>query len=96
MEKKCKKAKWLSGEALQIAVKKREVCLEMPSWEGSCEPGTHLYSPWLETGQETRYWAFEKCCKHTCSGNNVLDLFYILVCSLAETFCNVWNPHYSR
>ena len=24
MEKKCKKAKWLSGEALQIAVKKRE------------------------------------------------------------------------
>ena len=23
MEKKCKKAKWLSGEALQIAVKKR-------------------------------------------------------------------------
>ena len=25
MEKKCKKAKWLSGEALQIAVKGREV-----------------------------------------------------------------------
>ena len=25
MEKKCKKAKWLSEEALQIAVKKREV-----------------------------------------------------------------------
>ena len=25
MEKKCKKAKWLSGEALQIAVKIREV-----------------------------------------------------------------------
>ena len=24
MENKCKKAKWLSGEALQIAVKKRE------------------------------------------------------------------------
>ena len=24
MEEKCKKAKWLSGEALQIAVKKRE------------------------------------------------------------------------
>ena len=23
MEKKCKKAKWLSGEALQIAVKKK-------------------------------------------------------------------------
>ena len=25
MEKKCKEAKWLSGEALQIAVKRREV-----------------------------------------------------------------------
>ena len=25
MEKKCKKATWLSGEALQIAVKRREV-----------------------------------------------------------------------
>ena len=25
MEKKCKKAKWVSGEALQIAVKRREV-----------------------------------------------------------------------
>ena len=25
MEKKCKKAKWLSGESLQIAVKRREV-----------------------------------------------------------------------
>ena len=25
MEKKCKKAKWLSGEALQVAVKGREV-----------------------------------------------------------------------
>ena len=25
MEKKCKKAKWLSGEALHIAVKGREV-----------------------------------------------------------------------
>ena len=24
-EKKCKKAKWLSGEALQIAVKRREM-----------------------------------------------------------------------
>ena len=27
MEKKCKKAKWLSEEALQIAVKRREATL---------------------------------------------------------------------
>ena len=25
MEKKCKKAKWLAGEALEIAIKRREV-----------------------------------------------------------------------
>ena len=30
MEKKCKKAKWLSGEALQIAVKRREAKSKYP------------------------------------------------------------------
>ena len=37
MEKKCRKAKWLSGEALQIAVKRREV-----KSEGEKERYTHL------------------------------------------------------
>ena len=37
MEKKCKKAKWLSGEALQIAVKRREV-----KSKGEKETYTHL------------------------------------------------------
>ena len=37
MEKKCKKAKWLSGEALQIAVKKRKV-----KNKGEKETYTHL------------------------------------------------------
>ena len=33
MEKKCKKAKWLSGEALQIAVKRRNVqCRKEMKW----------------------------------------------------------------
>ena len=36
-EKKCKKAKWLSGEALQIAVKRREV-----ESKGEKEKYTHL------------------------------------------------------
>ena len=39
MEKKCKKAKWLSGEALQIAVKRREV-----KSKGEKERYTHLNS----------------------------------------------------
>ena len=37
MEKKCKKAKWLSGEALQIAVKRREA-----KGKGEKERDTHL------------------------------------------------------
>ena len=37
MEKKCKKAKWLSGEALQIGVKRREV-----KSKGEKERYTHL------------------------------------------------------
>ena len=37
MEKKCKKAKWLSGEALQIAVKRRAV-----KSKGEKERYTHL------------------------------------------------------
>ena len=37
MEKKCKNAKWLSGEALQIAVKRREV-----KSKGEKERYTHL------------------------------------------------------
>ena len=37
IEKKCKKAKWLSGEALQIAVKRRE-----PKNKGEKERYKHL------------------------------------------------------
>ena len=37
MEKKCKKAKWLSGEALQIAVNRREA-----KGKGEKERYTHL------------------------------------------------------
>ena len=37
MEKKCKKAKWLSGEALQIPVKRREA-----KSKGEKERYTHL------------------------------------------------------
>ena len=39
MEKKCKKAKWLSEEALQIAVKRREVKIKREK-----ERYTHLHA----------------------------------------------------
>ena len=37
MEKKCKRAKWLSGEALQVAVKRREA-----KGKGEKERNIHL------------------------------------------------------
>ena len=36
MEKKCRKAKWLSGEALQIAVKRREAKSKGDSYPFEC------------------------------------------------------------
>ena len=48
IEKKCEKAKWLSGEALQIAVKRREV-----KNEGEKERYKHLNADMaLTTGQK--------------------------------------------
>ena len=43
MEKKCKKAKWLSGEALQIAEKRREA-----KSKGEKERYTHLNAEFKE------------------------------------------------
>ena len=43
MEKKCKKAKWLSGEVLQIAVKRRQV-----KSNGENERYTHLNAEFKE------------------------------------------------
>ena len=48
-EKKCKKAKWLSGEALQIAVKRKEAKSKgEKALEGNTEgPGTASSEPLL-------------------------------------------------
>ena len=48
-EKKCKKAKWLSEEALQIAVKRREV-------ESNGEGGTPLQYSCLENPRDGEIW----------------------------------------
>ena len=49
MEKKCKKAKWLSGGALQIAVKRREV-----KSKGEKERYKHLNAEFQRIVKETR------------------------------------------
>ena len=43
MEKKCKKAKWLSGEALQIAVKRREACGHHVQKEGLKQSWEYMF-----------------------------------------------------
>ena len=49
MEKKCKKAKWLSGEALQIAVKRREV-----KGQGEKERYKHLNAEFQRIARQDR------------------------------------------
>ena len=49
MEKKCKKAKWLSGEALQIAVKRREA-----KSKGEKERYKHLNAEFQRTARQIR------------------------------------------
>ena len=49
MEKKCKKAKWLSGEALQIAVKRREA-----KSKGENERYKHLNAEFQRIAEEIR------------------------------------------
>ena len=49
MEKKCKKAEWLSGEALQIAVKRRE-----GKSKGEKERYKHLNAEFKEQQREIR------------------------------------------
>ena len=49
MEKKCKKATWLSGEALQIAVKRREA-----KSKGEKESNTHLSAEFQRIARRDR------------------------------------------
>ena len=49
IKKKCKKAKWLSGEALQIALKRREV-----KSKGEKERYTHLNSEFERTARRDK------------------------------------------
>ena len=57
MENKCKKAKWLSGEALQIAVKRREV-----KSKGEKESYRHLNAELQRiTGRDKKAFFSDQC-----------------------------------
>ena len=58
MEKKCKKAKWLYGEALQIAVKRREA-----KSKGEKERYTHLNAEFRRTARRDRKAFLSDQCK---------------------------------
>ena len=58
MEKKCKKAKWLSGEALQIAVKRREA-----KSKGEKERYKHLNAEFQRIARTDKKAFFSDQCK---------------------------------
>ena len=57
-KKKCKKAKWLSGEALQIAVKRREV-----KRKGEKERYTHLNAQFQRIARKDKKAFLSDQCK---------------------------------
>ena len=58
MEKKCKKEKWLSGEALQIAVKRRET-----KSQGEKERYKHLNAEFQRIARRDKKAFFSDQCK---------------------------------
>ena len=58
MEKKCKKANWLSGEALQIAMKRREV-----KSKGEKESYKHLNAEFQRIARRDKKALFSHQCK---------------------------------
>ena len=73
MEKKCKKAKWLSEEALQIAVKRREV-----KSKGEKERDTHLNAEFQRIARRHKNVLISDQCKDIEENNRMgktRDLF---------------------
>ena len=66
MEKKCKKAKWLSGEALQIAVKRREA-----KSKGEKERRTHLDAGFQRIGRRDKKDFLSDQCKEIEENNRM-------------------------
>ena len=73
MEKKCKKAKWLSGKGLQIAVKTREV-----KSKGEKERYKHLNAEFQRIARRDKRAFFSNQCKEIEENNRMgktRDLF---------------------
>ena len=68
MEKKCKKAKWLSGEALQIAVKRSEA-----KNKGEKESYKHLNAEFQRTARRDKKAFFSDQCKEIEENKKIRD-----------------------
>ena len=68
MEKKCKKAKWLFEEALQIAVKRREV-----KSKGEKERHTHLNAEFQRVARRDKKASLSDQCKETEENNRMVE-----------------------
>ena len=66
MEKKCKKAKWLSGESLQIAVKTREA-----KTKGERERYTHLNAEFQRIARRDKKAFLSDQCKEIEENNRM-------------------------
>ena len=66
MKKKCKKAKWLSEEALQIAEKRREA-----KGKGEKERYTHLNAAFQRTARRDKKAFFSDQCKEIEENNRM-------------------------
>ena len=66
MEKKCKKAKWLSGEALQIAVKRREA-----KSQGEKERYKHLNAEFQRIARRDKKAFLSEQCKEIKRNNSM-------------------------
>ena len=66
MERKCKKAKWLSEEALQIAVKRREA-----KSKGEKERYTHLNAEFQRTARRDKNAFLSDQCKEIEENNRM-------------------------
>ena len=66
MEKKCRKAKWLSGEALQVAVKRRVV-----KSKGEMERYKHLNAEFQRTARRHKKAFLSNQCKEIEENNRM-------------------------
>ena len=69
MEKKCKKAKWLSGEALQIAAKRREA-----KSKGEKERYKHLIAEFQRIARRDKKASLSEQCKEIEENNRMGNL----------------------